>query len=76
MTMWMSRLNQDLLIRKKRLAAIRGKPFSGSRGGNGGLTQEQELLRRSLGWTAEYTIATGNPSWRGARMDLAWIIHE
>lgn len=67
----MKRLNRDPSIREKTTAKLRGRCFSGARGGNGQLTSEQLLLAKALGWPTEHSIPTGDPSWRCATVDLA-----
>ncbi len=67
----MRRLNDDPAVREKVAAAHRGRTFVGQRGGNGQLTPQQRKLAESLGWTTEYSIPTGNSSWRSATVDIA-----
>ena len=68
---YMHKLNADPAVREKQAATIRGKTFSGQRGGNGQLTPEQLALQLALGWPVEYAIPTGNPAWKYAVVDLA-----
>lgn len=58
-------------IRQKISATLKGRAFSGRRGGNGTLTPEQVTLQRALGWAVEYPITTGDPSWPWASVELA-----
>jgi hypothetical protein len=66
----MHRLNGDPDVRARMAATLRGRTFSGRRGGNGQLTREQETLATALGWPMEYGIPTGVPGWPCARVDL------
>lgn len=68
----MRRLNEDPVVREKVAAARRGRTFVGQRGGNGQLTPQQRKLAEALGWTTEYSIPTGNSSWRSATVDIAY----
>jgi Protein of unknown function (DUF559) len=67
----MRRMNKNAEFRKKGDDARRGKGFVGERGGNGTLTPEQIALVEATGYIPEYPVATGNPKWKCALMDLA-----
>ena len=67
----MARLNRDPAIQARSAATKRGRAFAGRRGGNGATTIEQETLARALGWPTERAIATGDPTWPCAIVDLA-----
>jgi len=64
-------LNRDPSIRIRMAATMRGRSFSGDRGGNGQRTREQLLLASALGWPMEFAIPTGNPRWPCAIVDIA-----
>ena len=67
----MKRMNKDRDFRAKSDAARRGRPFAGTRGGNGHRTPQQMALAQAIGYKMEYAVATGNPSWPCALLDLA-----
>ena len=67
----MHQLNADPQVRAKTTATLRGRTFCGVRGGNGQLTPEQRSLAEATGFVTEFSIPTGNPSWKSARVDLA-----
>lgn len=64
--------NSNPVVRAKMAAASKGRKFA-QRGGNGQLSKWQTMLATELGpgWTMEYSIATGNPKWRCALVDIA-----
>ncbi len=64
-------LNRDPAILARSAATKRGRAFAGQRGGNGTTTIEQETLARALGWPTERAIATGDPAWPCAIVDIA-----
>ncbi len=64
-------LNHDPAVQARSAATKRGRAFAGRRGGNGTTTTEQETLARALGWPTERAIATGDPAWRCAIVDIA-----
>lgn len=67
----MAELNRDPSVRARMAAALRGRTFSGQRGGNGALTPQQIVLQQALGWSTEFCVPTGQRSWPCARVDLA-----
>jgi hypothetical protein len=67
----MKRMNKDRDFRAKSDAAKRGRPFAGTRGGNGHRTPQQMALAQAIGYEMEYAVPTGNPSWPCALLDLA-----
>jgi hypothetical protein len=56
--------------REKASAKLRGRTFSGIRGGNGQLTSQQTTLASALGWEMEVTIPSGNPKWPVLVVDI------
>lgn len=68
----MRHLNGDPAIRARMAATMRGRAFSGQRGGNGTVTREQKLLAEALGWPMEFSVTTGDPRWPCAIVDLAY----
>src|SRR5689334_11112027 len=67
----MKRMNKDVEFREKADSARRGRPFAGTRGGNGTLTPEQKALAEATGYAMEFPVRTGITSWRCAMLDLA-----
>jgi len=67
----MARLNRDPAIQARSAATKRGRAFSGRRSVNGAKPPEQEPLARALGWPTERAIATGEPTWPCAIVDIA-----
>jgi hypothetical protein len=72
----MKELNTDPAVRAKSAATMRGKPFRGTRGGNGQLTEPQKKLHEWLGgdaafWQMEYSIPSGVREWKHLDVDLA-----
>lgn len=66
----MRELNRNPEIRVKTTVKLQGRTFA-NRGGNGQLTPQQETLHKALGWAMEHAVATGNPKWKAAVVDLA-----
>jgi hypothetical protein len=63
---------RDLDVRARAHAAIRGRGWLGTQGGNGApMPEPQRLLHERTGWPTEVAIATGNPRWHAAVVDLA-----
>jgi very-short-patch-repair endonuclease len=60
-------------VKAKMVNSLKGRTFSGERGGNGYITPQQEKLAKALGdtWLMEYPIPTSNPRWRAAVVDIA-----
>jgi hypothetical protein len=61
----------DPETRERASAALRGRKFSGQRGGNGQITPQQCALAERLGWEMEYPIPTGVSNWPAAVVDIA-----
>lgn len=56
--------------REKATTKMRGRTFSGIRGGNGQLTPQQITLATALGWEMEVAIPSGNPKWTTLVVDI------
>lgn len=57
--------------RRKMIAKLTGRAFSGQRGGNGQITTQQRTLADALGWPTEISIKTGKREWSHATVDIA-----